>query len=71
MPKLSDFDKGRCVGYLECGKTIRWTAETLNVSKSTVERCAGGIVTDGKETCSVRKEVVDLVQHQLRPENYV
>ena len=38
MPQLSEFDKGRCVGYLEAGKSIRWTALTLNVSKSTVER---------------------------------
>ena len=38
MPQLSDFDKGRCVGYLEAGKSIRWTAHALNVSKSTVER---------------------------------
>ena len=38
MPQLSEFDKGRCVGYLEAGKSIRWTALTLNVSKSTIER---------------------------------
>ena len=38
MPQLSDFDKGRCVGYLEAGKSIRWTAHQLNVSKSTIER---------------------------------
>lgn len=38
MPQLSEFDKGRCVGYLEAGKSIRWAAHALNVSKSTVER---------------------------------
>lgn len=35
---LSEFDKGRCVAYLDCGKTIRWTAEKLGVANSTVMR---------------------------------
>ena len=38
IPLLSEFHKGRCVGYLEAGKSIRWTGLTLNVSRSTVER---------------------------------
>ena len=35
---LSEFDKGRCVAYLDSGKTIRWTAEKLGVANSTVMR---------------------------------
>ena len=38
MPELLEFDKGRCVGFLEAGKSIRWTVNKLRRSKATVER---------------------------------
>ena len=38
MLQMPEFDKGRCIGYLEAGKSIRWTELARNVSKSTAER---------------------------------
>ena len=34
--QLTQFDKGRCIAYLDCGKSIRWTALKIVVSKTTV-----------------------------------
>ena len=43
MAQLSEFYEGRCIGFLQAGKSIRWAASRLSVSTATVQHLVESI----------------------------